>query len=112
MANPSHIFCATHQSGENLVVVLATAQVPRDAMRQLGSGGIGICFQKSNGGHNEAGHTERALEALFVNDTLLHRMQFPVGARQSFDSQNLPVAYRMCENRASVVRYIVNEDRA
>ena len=43
--------------------------------------GIRIDLQESDRRHDEAGHAERALEALLVDDALLHRMQRAVGAR-------------------------------
>ena len=56
MLRPSQILCAAHQRGQNLVVVLAAAQVARHALRQFLARGIGIGFQESHCSHDEAGH--------------------------------------------------------
>jgi hypothetical protein len=79
---PPHILRPAHQRRQNLVVILAAAEISRDTVRQFQAGGIGICLQVSDRGHDEAGHAERALKSLLVDDTLLHRMQGSVGARQ------------------------------
>ena len=69
-------------------------------------------FQESHRGHNEAGHAERALEALCVDDALLDRVQRAVGTRQPFDRHDFPAAHRVCEQRARIMRHIVDEDGA
>src|SRR6202044_541851 len=83
-----HIFCPTHQRGENLVVVLASAQIARDSIGQLGSGRIGVRLEKRHRRHDETGHAECALKPLLIDDTLLNRMQSSVSVRQPFDRQN------------------------
>ena len=47
-------------------------------MREFGTRGIGICFQESDSRHDEAGHAEGALEALFVDHGLLHGVELAV----------------------------------
>jgi len=42
----------------------------------------------------------------------LHGMELPVGARQAFDGDDLPASDRMRQNRARIVRHIVDEDGA
>src|SRR5271154_7484883 len=79
IAGPPHIFCAAHQRGKNLVVVLATAQVSRNAVRQFAARGIWIRFQESYRRHDEPRHAECALEALFVDYALLDWMQLSFG---------------------------------
>src|SRR5580658_2585611 len=73
---------------------------------------MGICFQKSDCGHDETGHAERALKSLLVDDTLLHRMQSSIFGGQTFDRQNLPAAYRVCENRTRIVWNVVDKNAA
>ena len=68
-----HVLGALHQRGENLVVVLAAAQIAGDAVRQFLARRVRVGLQVAGGGHDEAGHAERALEALLVDDALLHR---------------------------------------
>src|SRR6266852_3354643 len=97
---PPHVLRAVHHRGENLVVILATAEVSRDAVRQLLSGGAWVRFQKSHRRHDEAGHTERALEALLVEDSLLYWMERAVRARKTFNGLNFLRAHGVREHRA------------
>src|ERR1700730_5144575 len=110
----AHLPCvpgAAHQRGEDLVVVLAAAEVSRNAVRQFQSGGIRVSFQESYRGHNEAGHTKGALEPLFVDDALLDGMQRSVLTCQPFDRQDLLMTHGMCEDRARIMRHVVEQDR-
>src|ERR1035441_7437551 len=84
-SSPPHILCAAHHGVEDLVVVLATAQVSRDAVCEFSTRGIWICLQEADRRHDEAGHAEGALEALFVNHRLLHGVELAIRARQSFN---------------------------
>ena len=79
-------------------------------MRQFGAAGVGIRLQISHRCHQEAGHAERALEALFIDYALLDRMQGSVRAGQSFDGLDSPAAHRVGEHRARVVRHVVDKD--
>src|SRR5947199_96662 len=90
MMSASHQLCAAHQRGENLVVVLAAAQIARDAMRELLPRRVRVRLQITGRRHHEAGHAERALDALLLDDALLHRAQ-PAGPRigQAFDAHDL-----------------------
>ena len=81
-------------------------------MRQFLARGIGIGFQVSHGSHNEAGHAERALKSLLVDDTLLYGVQSSVGACQAFDGHNFPATHRVCEHRTRIMRNIVDKDGA
>src|SRR5450432_2348181 len=112
IARPPHIFRAAYQRGENLVVVLATAQVSRNAERQFATRGLWICFEETYRRHDETGHAKCALEALFVDDALLDRMQLSLGARQPLDGQDLSVAHSVCQHRARIMRHIVDKNRA
>src|SRR5438046_2697464 len=85
-----HVLGALHQRRENLVVVLAPAQIAGDAVRQFLARRIRIRFQVPSRGHHEAGHAERALEALLVDDALLYGAEFSsrwIG--EPFDRHNL-----------------------
>ena len=81
-------------------------------MRELPSRGVGIYFQESHRGHQEAGHTESALETLLVNDTLLHGVERAVGAGKTFDGDDFAGAHGVRENGARILRNIVNKDGA
>ena len=72
-------FGAAHERSENLVVILAPAEVARNAVREFRPRRIRIRFQKSNGGHDEAGHAERALKPLLFHDALLDGMKRAIG---------------------------------
>src|ERR1035437_6325147 len=109
---PPQILSPTHHRGEDLVIVLAAAQASRDAVRQLLAGRIGICFQVSHRGHDEAGHAKRTLKSLFVDDALLHRMQGSIGACEALDGQNFSAPHRVREHRTGIVRNIVDQDGA
>src|ERR1035438_1015622 len=109
---PPHILRSAHQRRQNLVVILTAAEISRDTVRQFPARGIGICFQKSDRGHDEAGHAERALKSLLVDDTLLHRMQGAVFGGQTFDRQNLPATHRVCEYRTRIVWNVVDKNGA
>jgi len=100
---PPHILRPAHQRRQNLVVILAAAEISRDSVRQFQTGRIGIRLQVSDRAHDEAGHTERALKSLLVDHTLLHRMQGSIGTRQALDGQNFPAAHVVREHRAGIV---------
>jgi hypothetical protein len=74
--------------------------------------GLGFVFRNPTVGHDEARHTEGALESLFLDDALLHRMQRSVRIRQAFDRQHFPVAHGVRENRTGIMRDVVEQDRA
>src|SRR4029453_2723859 len=88
MSRLPHVLSTAHQRGENLVVVLAATEVARDPVRELRARWVWIRLEEAHRGHDEAGHAERALEALLVDHTLLHRVQGAVGSSQSFDRDN------------------------
>src|SRR5262247_4379023 len=81
-------------------------------MRQLLACGVRVRFQETDRRHDESGHAERTLESLLVDDRLLYRMQRAVCLLEPFDGLNLPVANRVRQNRARVVRHVVDEDGA
>src|SRR5690242_20555130 len=62
---------AAHHGVENLVVVLAAAEIAGDAVRQLGARGVGILLEEAHRRHNESRHAERALKALVIHHRLL-----------------------------------------
>src|ERR1700678_1868939 len=79
-------------------------------MRQLKAGGMGVRLQVSNGRHNKAWHTKRALEALFVDNALLHRMQASIGVGQAFDGHNFPSTHCMREHGTRIEGNIVDQN--
>src|SRR5437588_6827137 len=94
LAGPPHIFRASHEGSEDLVVVLAATEVAGDAVRELLARRVWIRLQEADRRHREARHAEGALETLFVDDRLLHGMQLTPG-REPFNRAHLPSAYRM-----------------
>src|ERR1019366_989254 len=71
---------------------------------------VGIGLQESYGRQDESRHTEGALKALFINDSLLYRMQRSIGRGEALDGRDLSVAHGMGEDRARIVRHIVDQD--
>ena len=78
-------------------------------MRKLGSRGVGIRFQESHRGHHEAGHAERALEALLVDHALLDGGQFAgCRIREAFDRRDFLSARAVREHVAALNESIVS----
>ena len=73
---------------------------------------VRVGLEEADRRHDEPGHAEGALEALLVDDRLLHRMQRAVGGGQPFDRDDVPVAHGVRQHRARIVRHIVDEHRA
>jgi hypothetical protein len=98
-----------HHGGQNLVVIGAAAEVAGNAVCQLGACGTRVGLEEPDGGHDEARHAERALEALFFHHRLLHWVQCAIGGFEPFNRLNLPAADGVRENRARIMRHIVDE---
>ena len=82
-------------------------------MREFLPRRIRIRFQIAGGGHHEAGHAERALESLLVDHALLHGGQLAGGGiGEAFDRDDLLAARALREERARVVRHVVDEHGA
>src|ERR1017187_225079 len=94
MVHAPHILRAAHHRGKDLVVVLTSAQVPGNTVRQLQPGGVRVCLEESHRGHDESGHTKRALESLLVDYALLNGMQGSVLACETFDRHDVPAPHR------------------
>src|SRR6266516_3337654 len=108
-----HMLSAAHQRGENLVVILAAAQIAGDAVRELLPRGTRVRLEISGRGHHESRHAESALEALLVDDALLHRRELAGGrVGETFDGDDLLAARAMGEERARVMGHIVDKDGA
>ena len=82
-------------------------------MRELLARRVRVGLEIAGRRHHEARHAERALEALFIDDALLHCAQL-AGRRvgESLNRDDLPAARALGEERTRVVRHIVDEDRA
>ena len=75
--------------------------------------GFGFVLRNPTVDITKPGHAERALEALLVDHGLLHRMQLAVRRLEALRSlTTLLVAHRVREDRARVVRHIVDQHRA
>src|SRR5947207_9367486 len=94
LAGPPHVFSATHEGSEDLVVVLAATEIAGDAVRELLPRRVRVGLQETDGRHCEARHAEGALEALLVDDRLLHRMKLRT-AREPFDRPYLSSSHRV-----------------
>src|SRR6185369_14118881 len=106
MAGPPQILRTAHHRRKDLVVILAPAQVARNAVRQLLPGGIGTDLQESHRCHDEAGHAKGALETLFVKDALLHRMELAVRCGEPFDGYDALAANRLSQHGTRVMRNV------
>src|SRR5262245_41242685 len=89
MSRLPHVLSTAHQRGENLVVVLTATEVAGDPVRELCARRVWIRLEEAHRRHDESRHTERALEALLIDDALLNRVQRAVGGSQSFDRDDL-----------------------
>src|SRR5687767_13890353 len=103
---PRELGCVDH-AVENLVVISAAAQIARDAMRELLTRGIRVGLEIADGGHHKARHAEGALEALALDDGLLHRVECAIGLGKAFYAHDLLASHAMREHRARIVRHIV-----
>src|SRR6185436_11793497 len=106
MSRLPHVLSTTHQRGENLVVVLTATEVAGDPVRKLCARRVWIRLEKTDRGHDEPGHAERTLEALLVDDALLHRMQRAIGSSEPLDRDDLFSTHGVREDRARIVRHI------
>ena len=107
-----HVLSAAHQRGEDLVVVLAAAQVAGHAVRQFLARRVRVGLEEADRCHHESRHAERALEALLVHHRALDRMQLAIGGREPFDRRDAASADRVRQHRARVVRHVVHEHGA
>src|SRR5262245_11378088 len=112
MSRLPHVLSTARQRGENLVVVLTATEVAGNAVRELRARRVGIRLEEPDRGHDEPGHAERALEALLVNDALLHGMKRAIGRSEAFDRDDLLSTYSVREDRARIVRHIIDEHGA
>src|SRR6478735_2781214 len=83
----------THDGVQVIVVGAATAQVPRHGMPRLFTRRFRVLLQQRHGGDHLAGRAEAALRTELVNECLLHRVQFAIGAAQPLDGHDLAVAH-------------------
>ena len=81
-------------------------------MGELLAGRVGVDLEVADGGHDEAGHAEGALETLLVDDALLDGMEGAVGFSEAFDGDDLLAAGGMGEDGAGVMGHVVDEDGA
>ncbi len=85
----------------------AAAQVSLQRLRQVGE----LPFVQGRGGHQEAGRAEAALEALRVQEPLLHRVQFAV-LGQPLDGGHGPALGAYGRVQAAVYGFAVHLDGA
>src|ERR1700693_2632493 len=99
MVSAPRVLRAADERGEDLVIVLAAAQIAGDPVRQFGSSRTGIGLQEPDRRHDETRHAEGTLESLFVDDTLLYWMQRSVVILQALGGQYSFAAHRVREYR-------------
>src|SRR5579872_1210874 len=78
-------FSASHQRIQNLVVILASAQITRHSARKFSTSRIRIGLEESNSGHDESGHAKGALETLLFHYSPLHRMKSAIVGGEPFN---------------------------
>src|SRR5579872_1762983 len=109
MFHPPREFSAPHQRSQNLVVILAPAEIARNTAREFSTSRIWICLEESNGGHYESGHAKGALETLLFHNSPLHGMKSAIFGRESFDCQDFLPPGRVREHRAGILRDVIDE---
>src|SRR6185369_1469821 len=86
--------------GVQVVVVSTTAeQVARHGMPGLLARGLRVLLQQGHGCHDLPRCAETTLRRQFVDEGLLHGMQFAIRAAQALDGDHLAVAHGMRERR-------------
>src|SRR6187399_2318268 len=112
MSRLPHVLSTAHQRGENLVVVLTATEVAGDPVCELRARRVWIRLEEAHRGHDEAGHAERALEALLLDDALLYRVQRAIGGRKPLDRDDSLSTHGVREDGARIMRHVVDEYRA
>ncbi len=96
---------------DDVDVAGAAAEVAGDRLANLVVGRIGIAFEEGDGGHHHAGRAEAALQAMLLEEALLHRMQ-DAALLQPLDGADLRAIGLNGEHRAGLGRDAVHEHRA
>jgi hypothetical protein len=89
MVHLPHVFCAFHHGGEDLVVILAAAQVSGNTVRQLGAAGTGIGFRYPTVAMMKPDMQNAHWNPCSSMTPCCAGMQFAVSAGQSFDGLDL-----------------------
>jgi hypothetical protein len=94
------------------VVAGAAAEVALEPVPDLLVGGVRIAREQVGGGHDHAGRTEAALEAVLLPEGGLHRVQFAVTVREALDGRDLRAVGLRGEHGAALHRLSVHVNRA
>jgi hypothetical protein len=81
-------------------------------VRKLRACRIRIRLEEADRGHDETRHAERTLEALLVDDALLHGVKRPIRGSESLDRDDLLSTHCVREHGARIVRHIIDEHGA
>src|SRR5439155_12827709 len=85
---------------DDVVVAGAAAQVPLEALADVGLGRVGVLLQERHRRHHHAGGAVAALEAVVLVEGLLHRVEVPVGG-QALDGGDAGAVGLHGEHRAA-----------
>src|SRR5215468_5018296 len=92
-----------HHRIEIMIVGAAAAEIAGERETRLVARRLGVHLEQSDRRHDLARRTETALGREFLDEGLLHRMQFAVRAFPPLAGRNLAAAQRMGERRAGMV---------
>src|SRR5215468_9630542 len=95
-----------------MVIGTAAAEIAGHRQADLIARRFGVYLEERDGRHDLAGRAEAALGRELLNERLLHRVQFAIGAFQPLDGRDLAATQRMGQRRAGVVRDVVDQHRA
>src|ERR1700733_376292 len=104
------ILCLRRQRSNRVYDVLvagAAAQITVETCPDLFVAGAGIALDDLFGGHDHAGRTKPALQAVLVPKGFLHGIQLVAG-RDSFDGQHLRAVRLHCEHGAALDGFSVD----
>src|SRR5258706_733187 len=101
-----------HHRIEIMVIGAAAAEIAGERKASLVARRFGSHLEERNRGHDLAGRAETALRRQFLDESLLHRVQFAIGAFQALNGGDLAATQRMRQRRARGIRHIINQDGA
>src|SRR5258706_15952685 len=101
-----------HRRIEIMVIGPGAAEIAGERKASVVAGRFWSHLEERNRGHDLAGRAETALRRQFLDESLLHRVQFAIGAFQALNGGDLAATQRMRQRRARVMRYIVDQDGA
>src|SRR6266566_9122027 len=96
-----------HHRIEIMVISAAAAEIAGERKAGLVARRFGVHLEERDPRHDLAGRAEAALGRELFDESLLHRVQFAIGAFQPLDGRDLAATQPMRQRRAGVVRYVI-----